>query len=150
WLRGDQQAIQGNGSKPGASAPPGNDRPTSQPEVKDEKLDGKPALTVIAGQPVLLQTLKAHTGEVTWVAFAPDGKSFASASFDKTVRLWKLNEEEPFAKLVHKERVTCVAFAPGGKSIATCTETDGAVRLWDIDSAKETLLGVHGPGGRSL
>jgi WD40 repeat protein len=35
-----------------------------------------------------LATLKGHTGFVFSVAYSPDGKTLASGSYDKTIKLW--------------------------------------------------------------
>jgi WD40 repeat protein len=40
----------------------------------------------------LIRTWKAHKSPITSIAFFPDGQCLLSASWDGTVRVWKVND----------------------------------------------------------
>jgi len=85
-----------------------------------------------------------HGGEVTSVAFSPDEKTLATASQDRTVRIWNFDfDDHAFlkeAKLTltgHTDWVWDVTFSPTGLTLASAS-SDSTVRLWDPNSG-ETL-----------
>jgi WD40 repeat protein len=80
----------------------------------------------------LLQEFKGHQGEVTSVSFSPDGKTIATASWDKTARLWNLQGQRLHEFKGHQGYVSSVSFSPDGKTIATASG-DGTIKLWDMD-----------------
>ena len=74
--------------------------------------------------------LKGHADWVRSVAFSPDGALIASASNDRTARVWEVASGDEVLTLPHETWVQTVAFSPDGTLIVTGCE-DGIVRLWD-------------------
>lgn len=95
----------------------------------------------------LLHRLKGHAGVVLDVAFAPDGKMLASASWDQTVGLWDVETGALKRTLRFGDKawgIFSVAFSPDGRTLATGSgvtgegATRGELRLWRVDSGELT------------
>ena len=108
------------------------------------------ALTGYFGRP-LWQTpvYRQHEGPVLSVAWSPDGKTLASGSGDKTVKLWETATGKLLTNLQgHTDAVWSVAWSPDGKTLASGS-SDQTVKLWEAATGK-LLKSLQGHTGQVI
>lgn len=123
----------------------------AQPQPRENQTELPPAPARVGSASVkpqnwrCIHTLTGHSDWVRCLAISPDGKTLASGSFDKTIKLWQL----PDGKLIdtlsrHSKGVFSVAITPDGQMASG--SWDETIKLWQLDTGKliDTLTGHSG------
>lgn len=83
--------------------------------------------------------LTGHSGWVRTVAFFPNGFSFASGSYDRTLKLWNVSNNQSFGTLSNHlgsiSGINAIAVHPNGNTFATAC-IDKSIKLWNFRSGQ--------------
>lgn len=89
-----------------------------------------------------------HHNAVRSLSFSPDGRYLASASADRTVKLWDVTAGQEYMTLHgHTDLVNSTAFSPDGTLLATASD-DQTVRLCEVQTGR--LVTVLKPWSSSV
>jgi WD40 repeat protein len=80
--------------------------------------------------------MAGHSDVIAAVAFSPDSNWLATASYDRTVKLWPIEGGEPKTLTGHTNWVFAVEFSADGSRLAT-SGYDKTVRIWDAATGKQ-------------
>lgn len=91
-----------------------------------------------AGRPEPDRVLEGHVAPIAALAVSPDEALLASASWDRTVRLWSLPDGTSRVLEGHTQNVNGVAFVPDGRLVSV--GYDLALRIWRLPDGEPEIV----------
>lgn len=86
----------------------------------------------------VVELLAGHKGPVSSIAFRPQRGTLATASWDRTVRMWDMYERKGSCEVLeHSKEVLSVCFRPDGKELVSATMA-GELLMWNADQGVVT------------
>jgi WD40 repeat protein len=84
-----------------------------------------------------------HDDRINSIAFSPDGERFATASSDKTVRVWSVATGQQLLRLEHPYAIWDLRYSHDGRRLAALAPEDADLQIWDATSGERQMLVEH-------
>jgi len=106
----------------------------------------------------IVRTLAGHPSAIRCVAFAPDGKTLATACYDEKIRLFDVATGSVRYLLGHSRSIVTLDWSPDGRSLVSGS-WDNTARIWDaaggttraiLPHSKDVLSVCWSPDGRTI
>jgi WD40 repeat protein len=83
---------------------------------------------------------REHTHRLSALSFGNDGRSLATASFDRTLKIWDTETGKVLRSwTAHIGIIPGLSFSPEGKRLASSGGEDKVVKIWDPMTGREIL-----------
>ena len=106
----------------------------------DAAAKGDRAPKANGSSPLLVAEFKDHSDTIYGVGFSPDGKLLASASADRTVKMWNAATGKRLYTLGDPtDWVYALAWHPDGKHVAAAG-VDKSIRVWEVNAESGKLV----------
>ena len=110
--------------------------PSNKKHVASGSHDATICIWNIERRELAVSPLTGHDGEVTSIAYSPDGTRLVSGSFDETIRIWNSETGQLLSTLNrHSRRVSSVAYSFDGSRIVSGS-SDKTIIVWDAQSGQ--------------
>ncbi|KAJ3188476.1 pre-rRNA processing protein [Irineochytrium annulatum] len=113
-------------------------------EMKGRRKITKKAVKVYGEKTLRANKDKGHTDQIFCVDASNDGKYVATGSKDKTIHLWRVDDNAHHGQFTqHRDAVSGLAFKAGPSNELYSASFDRTVKLWNADELTyvETLFG---------
>jgi len=108
-----------------------------------------------------IRSFERHSGDVTSIAFSPDGQFLVTGSFDGTARLWKVSSGERMRDYVRGSVVHVVAFSPDGRHVFVGSDAEPIPQIFEVltgdpvagfeaENGAPVNAAIFSPDGRSI
>ena len=131
---------------------------THRPISRRTVFIGLAGLTLVGGglmlwlqAPHTLYTYSGHSDQISSVAWSPDSKRIASASFDGTAQIWDAADGSNTHTYLGYSPSTPVVWSPDGTQIAMSTSVSGGgqqVQILEVSTGKPILSYADGSFGK--